>query len=590
MSVGIFSWAMLEPQEGHYNFSWLDKLMDDLAQQRISAALATPSAAPPTWLSHKYPETRRVTIQGIREPHRRRQNFCYTSPIYRAKIVALNRQLAERYGRHPALVLWHVSNEYVSTQCHCNLCYTAFRKWLQKRYQNLDNLNHEWWATFWSHQYADWDQIEPVDNSMHGLMLDWQRFTSDQALDFFIEESAPLRELTSNIPITTNFMQPDVGLNYWRFSEHVDIISWDSYPRWHQTSDVTTAMQTGFYHDLHRSYKQGQPFLLIESTPSVTSWHSVSRLKKPGMHLLSSLQAIAHGANSVQYFQWRQSRGGEEKFHGAVVSHFGSENARVFRDVAEVGSILENLSSVARASIKSPIAIIYDFENGWALNYAQLPRNIGKNYQETCQRHYSSLQRHGISVDIVNADADISVYRIVIAPMLYMLKAGVAERIEAFVTAGGIFITTYLSGYVNESDLCFTEGYPLALRRTLGICSEELDTFADNQTGVMTACAYNSLQLQGQYQFHHFAELVHAESAQVIAEYSSEFYQGYPALTLNLYGSGRAFYIAARTEDGFLSDFYAALLKLSGMAHDLPLGIPQDVSVFVQTINSALSF
>src|SRR5258708_4286665 len=326
MSVGIFSWVRLEPQEGHYDFAWLDQLMDSLAQQGISAALATPSAAPPTWLSHKYPETRRVNKQDSREPQRGRQNFCYSSPIFREKIVALNHQLAQRYGQHPALALWHVSNEYVSTRCHCDLCYKAFRVWLQQRYKDLDTLNHEWWTTFWSHYYTDWDQIEPVDNSLQGLMLDWQRFTSDQALDFFLAESAPLREIAPHIPITTNFMQPDVGLNYWRFANHLDIVSWDSYPRWHQTDDLATAMQTAFYHDLHRSYKQGQPFLLLESTPSVTNWHGVSRLKKPGMHVLSSLQAVAHGANSVQYFQWRQSRGGEEKIHGGGGGHLGYGN------------------------------------------------------------------------------------------------------------------------------------------------------------------------------------------------------------------------------------------------------------------------
>ncbi|HEX2619804.1 MAG TPA: beta-galactosidase, partial [Phototrophicaceae bacterium] len=340
MSVGIFSWVMLEPEEGRYQFDWLDQLMDSLAKHGMSAALATPSAAPPAWLSYKYPETRRVNNQGIRQPHCNRQNFCYTSTVYREKVCAINMQLATRYANHPALALWHVSNEYGASQCHCELCYDAFRVWLKNRYGDLDTLNHAWWTTFWSHRYTAWEQIEPVDPSNHGLMLDWQRFISDQALDFFIAEAAPLREITPDIPVTTNFMQPDVGLNYWKFAEHIDIISWDSYPRWHQTDDTITGMQTAFYHDLHRSYKRGQPFLLLESSPSVTNWQGVSRIKKPGMLHLASLQAVAHGSNSVQYFQWRQSRGGEEKFHGAVISHLGSENTRVFRDVAATGKIL----------------------------------------------------------------------------------------------------------------------------------------------------------------------------------------------------------------------------------------------------------
>jgi beta-galactosidase len=582
MSVGIFSWVMLEPEEGCYRFDWLDQLMDSLADKGVVAALATPSAAPPAWLSHKYPETRRVNAQGIREPHRRRQNFCYTSTIYREKITALNRQLATRYCSHPTLLLWHVSNEYVSTPCHCALCYDAFRKWLKQRYSDLDTLNHAWWTTFWSHRYTAWEQIEPVDPSLQGLMLDWQRFNSDQVLDFFLTESAPLREITPDMPITTNFMKPDVGFNYWRFAEHLDVISWDCYPLWHQTNDVEVAMQTAFYHDLHRSYKRGQPFLLMESTPSVTTWQGVSRLKKPGAHKLASLQAIAHGANSVQYFQWRQSRGGEEKFHGAVVSHLGGADTRVFRDVAEVGSLLECLSDIADTTLEAPVAIIYDFENEWALNHAQLPRNIGKNYQETCQRHYHAFWKHGVSTDVISANSDFSNYRILVAPMLYMLHEGVAERIEEFVKAGGIFVTTYLSGLVNESDLCFIGGYPPPLRRTLGIYSEELDTLANHQAGEINYCVGNLLQLDGKYSFHHYAELVHVEKAQVLAAYATDFYAGYPALTANNYGSGQAYYLAARTEDRFLSDFYTELLKRIGVGNDLPTPLPEGVSLQIR--------
>ncbi|MBI5929840.1 MAG: beta-galactosidase [Chloroflexi bacterium] len=591
MSVGIFAWAMLEPLEGQYTFDWLDQLMDSLAANGLSAILATPSAAPPAWLSQKYPETRRVSELGIRQPHRRRQNFCYASPIYREKIVALNTRLAERYQHHPALVLWHVSNEYGATQCHCELCYHGFQAWLQQRYGDLDSLNQAWWSTFWSHRYTDWSQIEPVDPSMHSLMLDWQRFISDQALDFFLAESAPLRQITPDIPITTNFMQPDVGLNYWHFAKHIDVACWDSYPRWHQSDDLQTAMRTAFYHDLHRSYKKGLPFLLMESTPSVTNWQGISRLKKPGMHKLSSLQAVAHGANSVQYFQWRQSRGGEEKFHGAVVSHLASENTRVFQDVQAVGRLLEKLTPLTATTVQASVAIIYDFENEWALNHAQIPRSLAKNYRETCQQHYSHFWQQGLAVDILNTEADFTGYRLVIAPMLYMLAPGLAERIEAYVTAGGTFVTTYLSGLVNESDLCFLKGYPPPLRRTLGLYSEELDTLADHQFGQIVPSAENPLQLHGVYEFYHYAELVHPEHAQVLATYDSEFYAGYPVLTANTHGSGQAYYIAARTESRFLADFYTHLTKHIGLENPLCTRLPDGLSIQLRSsVNQRFAF
>ena len=270
LSIGIFAWSRLEPSEGEYTFEWLDELMDRLAAHGIHAILATPSGARPAWLSAAYPEVLQTNAAGVRAPHAGRHNHCRTSPVYRDKCEAVNRKLAARYGDHPALLMWHVSNEYGAGPCHCSLCYDAFRTWLQRRYGSLDALNHAWWSTFWSHRYTSWEQVEPVDASVHGLMLDWQRFTSDQTLEFFLSESAPLRELTPDTPVTMNFMQPDVGLDYWVFAPHVDVVSWDSYPRWHLGSDVQTALKTAFYHDLQRSYKR-QPFMLMESTPSVTN-------------------------------------------------------------------------------------------------------------------------------------------------------------------------------------------------------------------------------------------------------------------------------------------------------------------------------
>ncbi|MBX3081609.1 MAG: beta-galactosidase [Anaerolineae bacterium] len=583
MSVGIFSWAMLEPEEGKYAFGWLDQLMDRLAEHGLSAILSTPSAAPPVWLSQAYPETRRVNTNGQRDPHRRRQNFCFSSPIYRQKITAINRLLAERYKTHPALLLWHLSNEYGSYPCHCEYCYTNFRAWLQRRYGDLDALNRAWWTNFWSHRYSSWAQIEPVDESNHGLMIDWQRFISDNVLDFMLAEAAPLREVTPDVPITTNFMQPDVGLNYWRFAEHLDVASWDSYPRWHQGDDLTIAMQTAFYHDLHRSYKQGRPFLLMESSPTVTNWQGISRLKKPGMLKLASLQAIAHGSNSVQYFQWRQSRGGEEKFHGAVVSHLGGKQTRVFRDVTEVGSLLQRLTDVTQTTIAAPVAVIYDFENEWALQHAQLPGSLYKNYRETCQRHYRSFWQRGVPADVISAVSDLSKYRVVVAPMLYMLAQGTAERIEAFVKAGGTFVATYLTGMVNESDLTFLGGYPAPLRRTLGIYAEEMDSLTDQQTGRIAACDGNMLELRGEYQFQHYAELIHTETAHVLAAYDSDFYAGNPAATVNQYGDGQAYFIAARTDDQFLTDFYDGVMRCAGVGNELVGALPMGVSASVRS-------
>jgi len=458
MSVGIFAWAALEPEEGRFEFGWLDRVMDQLAANGIYAILATPSGARPAWLSQKYPEVLRVEADRKRILHGNRHNHCYTSPVYREKVEIINTKLAERYKEHPALLVWHVSNEY-GGECHCALCQEKFRAWLRNKYQTLTALNQAWWTAFWSHTYTDWSQIESPaphgEGSNHGLNLDWKRFVTHQTLDFFKHECAPLRAITPTVPVTTNFMGTYPGLDYWKFADELDVISWDSYPRWHgKKSDAQTAAATAFVHDLNRSLKQGKPFMLMESTPSMTNWQGVAKLKRPGMHLLSSLQAVAHGSDTVQYFQWRKGRGGSEKFHGAVVDHVGHERTRVFQDVQEVGALLKCLDPVVGTTVEPEVALIFDWENRWALEDAQAIREE-KKYEETCYRHYYPFWSRGVPVDVINEDADFSRYRLLIAPMLYMIRPGVAERISQFVADGGTFVATYWSGIVDENDRSF---------------------------------------------------------------------------------------------------------------------------------------
>jgi beta-galactosidase len=585
MSVGIFSWAMLEPAEGDYDFIWLDRLMDRLHDNGLSAILATPSAAKPAWMSKKYPEIRLVDQYG-RQPHRLRHNHCPTSPVYRKKVRQINTLLAQRYAQHPALLVWHVSNEYGNNGCRCQLCLQAFREWLKARYGSLEALNKAWWTTFWSHHYTDWSQIEPVDPSIQGLMLDWTRFVSDQVLDFYLAEIVPLREITPDIPVTTNFMRPNVGLDYWSFAPHVDVISWDNYPQWHsEPDDLAVAASTAFFHDLHRSYKQ-RPFLMMESTPSVTNWQGISSPKRPGMHLLSSLQAVAHGSNSVQYFQWRQSRGGDEKFHGAVISHAGHEHTKTFRDVTAVGQLLAQLEPVVDSVNHAEVALIYDFQNEWALELARLPRSIDKNYQVRCLTHYWQFWRQDITTDIINSTSvDFSQYKLLIAPMLYLLQESVVERLSAFVEGGGTLVTTYLTGVVDQSDLVFLGGSPGPLKDLLGIWVEETDAlFEHHQQAVkVTQDWFLSTQQERDelYPVKHYADIIHLQGAKALAVYERDYYAGSPAVTVNRVGSGQAYYLAPRFDETFLGNFYAWLcvkLKLEkALSALLPTGVTTQV-------------
>jgi len=587
MSVGIFSWAKLEPEEGRYDFGWLDNVLEKLHQKSIRVFLATPSGARPAWMSQKYPEVLRTGRDRVPALHGGRHNHCMTSPVYRQKVQAMNVQLATRYAHHPAVIGWHISNEY-GGECHCDFCQQAFRGWLQRRYGTLEQLNHAWWSDFWSHTYTDWSQIVSPspqgESSIHGLNLDWRRFMTDQVTDFCAEEIKPLKAANPSLPATTNFMEYFYDYDYWKLSQPLDFISWDSYPTWHNEKDETTlACYTAMYHDLMRTLKQGKPFVLMESTPGATNWQPTSKLKKPGMHILSSLQAVAHGADAVQYFQWRKSRGSVEKFHGAVVDHVGHLDTRIGREVTELGRMLAAMTPVQGTRVDAKVAIIFDWESRWAMDNAQGPRNIGLHYERTVTEHYRTFWEQGVAVDVINADADLSGYTLVIAPMLYMVRDGFATRVEQLLHRGGQFVASYWTGVVNESDLCHLGGFPGPLRPLLGIWSEEIDSLTDDESNGVRALAGNELGLQGTYQARELCEHIHLEGATALAVYESDFYAGKPAVTVNRVGEGQAWYIASRNDRAFHRDFYGALITRLALPRALAVDFPPGVTAHRRT-------
>ncbi len=581
MSVGIFSWSTLEPEEGNFQFTWLDNVLDTLYANGIYVFLATPSGARPAWVSEKYPQVLRTHKNLTKSLHGERHNHCYSSPDYLRLTGSINQQLAKRYAHHPAVLAWHISNEY-GGECHCDNCQQAFRKWLKNKYQTLENLNQRWWSSFWSHEYSSWEQLHspgPLgEESVHALNVDWRRFVSEQVALFCRHEIQAVKPYNPALPATTNFHGVFNDYDYWRLAQEVDFISWDSYPEWHQTRDqLQLASYTAFTFDLMRSLKPGLPFLLMESTPGTTSWQGVSKLKKPGMHMLSSLQAVAHGSDSVQYFQWRKSRGSIEKFHGAVVDHVGHIGTRVGQDVKEVGMSLEKLAGAAGADYHADVALIYDWDNRWAVNDSAGPRNCGIKFEETVQQHYQALWQQNIAVDIVSRHSELSTYRVLIAPMLYMVDDAFAARVNQFVAAGGVFIATYWSGIVNPDDLCFTNGFPGPLRDVLGIWSEEIDSLYDGETNQISITSPGWNGAVGEYTCIELCDLIHAETADVLAVYQHDFYQGRPAVTRNLYGKGQAYYLAARTGVDFLYDFYQTIIDTHGICACTALRLPKGV-------------
>lgn len=582
-TIGVFSWKKIEPEEEIYDFEWLDGIMDKMAAAGKKVILAAPSGARPAWMDKKYPEILRVSYERVRNLHGERHNHCYTSPYYRIKTVQMNTLLAERYGKHPALYMWHVGNEY-GGECHCELCQKAFRDFLREKYHNnISELNHEWWTGFWSHAFSDFEEIESPspqgEHSLHGLNLDWRRFVTAQTVAFFENESRPFRKLSPHIPVTTNLMGMYRCFDPWKIAPYMDIISWDSYPEWgrEQKNEAGVACETAFCHDIFRSLKK-QPFFMMESTPSNVNWREINKLKKPGVHELASIQAIAHGADSIQYFQWRKSRGASEKFHGAVVDHYGREDTRVFREVSRLGQILRKLDGLAGADSGARTAVIYDWENSWAIENLQGWRSP-RLYEETVLEHYRALRKQGLEVDVIHEDAKLCGYRVVAAPMLYMLRSGVSRRLKEFVSSGGCLILTYCSGQVNENDLCFLGGFPGdGLMEAAGIRAEELDVLSEHECGAIRMKQPKS-GFSEEYVVNNYCEVIHSgENCEVLAEYITDFYAGMPAVTRNVYGKGCCYYLAAGTEQKFLDDLYRRIAKEAGDLH-MFTGLPEGVEV-----------
>lgn len=562
MSVGIFSWAKLEPREGVYDFSFLDAIIEKIGENGGKVLLATPSGARPHWLADKYPEVLRVGPDGVRERFRARHNHCYTSPVYRQKVRAINTQLARRYSHNPTVIGWHISNEY-GGQCRCPLCAQAFRDFLREKYANdISRLNKAWWTTFWSHTYEDFQQIDPpgdyTETGVHGLNLDWRRFITRQTVDFMENEIAPLKAENPDLPVTTNMMFAFYDLDYSKFAPVLDFASWDSYPEWHSGDDTQTAQQTAFWHDFYRSLKQ-KPFLLMESTPSLVNWKPYNKLKAPGMDVLSSLQAVFHGSDSVQYFQWRKSRGSSEKFHGAVVNHDGTEHTRVFRSVQTVGQILKTIDRVSGTLTRPRAAVIFDWENMWARDDSQGYAQHDKRYFETCYAYHKLLWERGIDCDIVSRHADLSRYSLVFAPMLYMTDRAAEENLRLFVENGGVLYATYMLGTVDENDLCHLGGIPGGtLKEVFGILAEEIDTLYPQER--RTACAGEQKHTLVDY-----CEVVQLRGAQALAVYEDGWYKGLPAVTQHRWGKGLAVYQAARDEGSLAEQILEGLLESAGI-------------------------
>lgn len=539
-TVGVFSWAHIEPEEGRFEFAWLDDVIDRLHKAGIKVDLATATASPPPWMVHAYPDILPITSTGVRLSGGSRQHYSPSSATYRRYALRLVRALAERYGSHPALVAWHVNNEY---GCHVSRCYSeesaeAFRTWLRNRYHTIDELNRAWGTSFWSQRYSDFVQVEPPrvapTHANPTQLLDFDRFSSDALLALFQAEAAVIRDVSPDVPITTNFMGPFKPLDYWRWAEHLDFISDDSYP---DPADPQSPVWSALCRDLMRSLGRGRPWILMEQSTSAVNWRPRNAIKGAGVNRALSMQSVARGADGIMYFQWRQSSSGAEKFHSGMVPHAG-ETSRVFREVAALGAELAELDWVQGTRVDSRVAIVFDWPSWWALEQASVPTTI--DYLSQIQGWYAAFWRRTVAVDFVPSGADLSGYDLVVAPALMVADPGALGVFDDFARTGGTLVIGFQSAVLTPELHISEGGYLGALRDTLGIRIEEFAPLVrpDGGTG--------SVELDGGLGLNRgelWSEVIHLDGAVVRARFADGDVAGGPAVTRHDVGSGAAWYV-----------------------------------------------
>lgn len=568
VTVGVFSWALLEPAEGRYEFGWLDRVLDLLHDGGIQVDLATATASPPPWLARAHPEMLPVTADGTRLWPGSRQAYCPSSPVFRAAATALARGLAERYHSHPALAMWHVGNEYGAhvARCWCDVSAQAFREWLGRRYGDVDALNAAWGTAFWSQRYGDLAEVLPPRSTPAqanpAQLLDFARFSSDELLACYTGERDVLRELSPGVPVTTNFMVPMVGsVDLHRWAGEVDVVANDHYLT---VADPEAHLELALGGDVCRGLSGGAPWLLMEHSTSAVNWQPRNVAKQPGQMRRNSLAHVARGADGVLFFQWRASRAGAEKWHSALLPHAGTDS-RIWREVVQLGADLRALAGVQGSRVHADVALLWDWECDWATGQGSLP-SVDVTYLDAVRRWYSALWHRGITVDAVHPSADLSGYRLVLAPSLYLVDDPCAAALTTYVEGGGHLAVGYFSGLVDQHDRIRPGAYPGAFRDVLGLWIEEFFPLLQDQR----------VHLSGGGQASVWTELVHPAGAQVLDSFLDGPVAGGPAVTRHTHGRGVGWYVATRPDASTLAALLGRICEQAGVAPVVP-GLPAGV-------------
>ncbi|WLW57484.1 beta-galactosidase [Streptomyces sp. YU58] len=582
VSVGIFSWALLEPRPGAYDFGWLDRILDLLHDNGIRVDLGTPTVVPPAWFYRAHPDALPVTADGVRLAFGSRGAICHSNADYRAAATTITTKLAERYADHPALAMWHVHNEYgvPVSACYCDSCAAHFRRWLTTTYGTVEEVNQAWGTAFWGQHYAHLDEIDPPRTAATvgnpGQALDYKRFADATMRENFVAERDILHRLSPGIPVTTNFMvalsQCD-SVDYWAWGREVDLVTNDHYLI---TDGRRTHVNLAMAADLTRSVAGGAPWLLLEHSTSGVNWQPRNPAKAPGQMARNSLGHVARGSEGAMFFQWRQSRRGAEKFHSAMVPHGGTDT-RVWREVVELGASLDSLSTLRGTRTTADVAVLWDWHSWWAQTLDWRPSE-DHDPRERADAFYEALYDRHLTVDFAHPEADLSAYPLVVVPALYLMTERAGHNLREYVENGGTLVVSYFSGIVDQHDAVHEGAHPGALREVLGLTVEEFSPLLPGQSVRVTGP--DGSELTGDV----WTEVVVPRGAEPVWTYADGLTAGHPAVTRHRHGRGTAWYVSTRLGAQGLDALLGWAIEDAGV--DTRADLPRDVEVVRRTGDS----
>lgn len=571
--MGEFAWCRFEPTEGNFDFEWMDEIIEIFAKREIDVILCTPTNCPPLWLYEKYPDAVQTGRDGKKIATGIRGHRCYNNPDFIRHSKQIIDLMTKRYADNKAVIAWQIDNELEANFCHCKICIGEYRNWLKDKYGSVEEVNKAYGNNMWSGEYSAWEQIKPAYGSNPyawfnpSFMLDFNRYASDNMIKYVKMQTEIIRAGCPDTMITTNTWFCENMPDFYKTFEDLDFVSYDNYPTTSIPQDPEEYYTHAFHLDLMRGIKRENFWIMEQLSGGMGCWMPMVPVPQPGMIKGYSLQALAHGADTVVHFRWRTAVSGAEMFWHGLIDHSNIPGRR-FQEFAQLCEEAKELDYIDGTEIKSEVAILYSSDNEYAFKIQ--PQTKGMYYLEQMKLFHAAFAKFGKNVDIIGQHEDFGGYKIIVAPQMYITDETVVNRLYEFTKAGGTVILTNRSGVKDEINKCIMSPLPTVYRELVGAYAEEYDPLGDGTVAVKFA---DGMECKGR----EWCDVLCAESAEVLAAYDSEYFKGKAAITENTYGNGKAYYVGTVGEKKLYYKLVMGILEKMGV--DYIEGLPENVEV-----------